>query len=126
MQGKTLTLTFHEVFGVNPLSPEIFGFIREVMIMSKLTILGVASWLIGGLLLGFQAISTLMQTGDEYVWESLSLVDILGKDSFKWIEGISYGSIQGAASYVSTMPLYLLLFALGLLFFIINFVKPKV
>ena len=94
--------------------------------MSKLTIIGVASWLIGGLLLGFQAISTLMQTGDEYVWDSLSLVDVFGKDNFKWIEGISYASIQSAASYVSTMPLYLLLFAMGVLFFLINFFKPKV
>jgi hypothetical protein len=111
---------------VIPFDPEIFEFTREVMIMSKLTMVGVASWLIGGLLLGFQAISTLMQTGDKYVWESLSLVDIFGKDSFKWIEGISYASVQSAASYVSTMPLYLLLFALGLLFFIINFIKPKV
>ena len=34
--------------------------------MSKLTIAGVASWFIAGLLLGFQAISTLMQTGDKY------------------------------------------------------------
>ena len=94
--------------------------------MSKLTVAGVASWLIAGLLLGFQAISTLMQTGDKYVWESLSLVDVFGKDNFKWIEGISYDSIQGAASYISTMPLYILLFAIGLLFFVINFVKPKV
>jgi len=94
--------------------------------MSKLTIIGVVSWLIGGLLLGFQAISTLMQTGDEYVWDSLSLVDVFGKDNFKWIEGISYASIQSAASYVSTMPLYLLLFAVGVLFFLINIFKPKV
>lgn len=94
--------------------------------MSKLTVAGVASWLIAGLLLGFQAISTLMQTEDEYVWESLSLVDIFGKDNFKWIDGISYASIQSAVSYISTMPLYLLLFAIGVLFFLINFVKPKV
>jgi hypothetical protein len=96
------------------------------MIMSKLTVIGVVSWLLAGLLLGFQAISTLMQTGDKYVWESLSLVDVFGKDSFKWIEEISYASIQSAASYLSTMPLYLLLFAIGALFFIINFIKPKV
>ena len=94
--------------------------------MSKLTIAGVASWFIAGLLLGFQAISTLMQTGDEYVWERLALVDVFGKDNFKWIEGISYASLQSAASYISTMPLYLLLFAVGFLFFFINFVKPKV
>ena len=81
---------------------------------------------IGGLLLGFNAISTLMQTGDKYVWKSLSLVDVLGKNNFKWIETISYASIKSAASYVSTMPLYLLLFAIGFLFFLINFVKPKV
>ena len=96
------------------------------MIMSKFTVAGVASWLIGGLLLGFQAISTLMQTGDKYVWEKLSLVDVFGKDYFKWIEGISYASIQSAASYISSMPLYLLLFAMGILFFIINAVKSKV
>lgn len=96
------------------------------MIMSKFTVAGVASWLIGGLLLGFQAISTLMQTGDEYVWEKLSLVDVFGKDNFKWIEGISYASIQSAASYISSMPLYLLLFAIGILFFLINAVTSKV
>lgn len=94
--------------------------------MSKLTVVGVASWLIGVVILGFQGISTLMQTGDKYVWKRLALVDIFGKDNFKWIEGISYESIQSAANYISTMPIYLLLFAIGLLFFLINFVKPKV
>lgn len=94
--------------------------------MSKLAAAGVVSWLIAGLLLGFQAISTLMQIGDTYVWERLALVDIFGKNNLKWIEGISYASIQSAADYIVTMPLYLLLFAVGFLFFVINFIKPKI
>jgi len=94
--------------------------------MSKLSAAGVVSWLIAGLLLGFQAISTLMQIGDEYVWERLALVDIFGKNNLKWIEGISYTSIQSAADYIVAMPLYLLLFAVGALFFVINFIKPKI
>lgn len=93
--------------------------------MSKLTIVGLAAWLGGGLILGFQAISSLMGTGDKMVWKSLTLVEVVGKNYFAWIETISWVIIQQAVSYIVNMPLYLLLFCVGGICFAVNAFKPK-
>lgn len=86
--------------------------------MSKFTMGGLLSFLGGLLLLGFQAISTLMDM--EGVWKSLSLVDIFDEAHFLWIDGISWGIVRASADYVVTMPLFVLLFCLGVLFFMIS------
>ena len=90
--------------------------------MSKLTILGILAWLVSGVLLGFQAISLTM--GKEDSWDNISLVDAIGETQFAWVDGITIAFIQRPIEYLVSMPLFLLLFCLGLLFFIINtFVK---
>ena len=90
--------------------------------MSKLTILGILAWLVSGVLLGFQAISLTM--GKEGSWNNISLVDAIGATQFAWVDGITIAFIQRPIEYLVSMPLFLLLFCLGLLFFIINtFVK---
>jgi len=93
--------------------------------MSKFTILGLVAWFCGGLILGFQAISSLMGTGDKTVWKSLTLVDVVGKNYFDWIETISWVTIQQAVSYIVNMPLFLLLFCIGIICFAVNAFKPK-
>jgi hypothetical protein len=86
--------------------------------MSKLTLFGLFAMLGGFLLLGFQAISTIM--GTENVWKSITLLDVFGKDQASWLDGRALGSIQTAINYIVTMPLFLLMFCVAGLLFIIN------
>jgi hypothetical protein len=94
--------------------------------MSKFTIAGLVAWLFGALILGFQSISSLMGTEDTIVWKSLALVDIIEKNYFNWIEKISWVSVQHVVTYVVNMPLYLLLFCVGIICFVINAFISKV
>ena len=57
---------------------------------------------------------------EKIVFKSLALVDIIGKGHFNWIDGISWVSIQKTVHYIVTMPLFLLLFCIGTLFFLIH------
>jgi len=93
--------------------------------MNKYTILGCLCWLGSFVLLGFQGISSLMST-DEVAWKSLNLLDAVGSNNFTWIDGISIGIVQNSVDYVVTMPLFLLLIALGVIFFILNAFLGKI
>ena len=93
--------------------------------MSKLTIAGLASWFIGGLLFGFQVLKGIIGTGGDMVWENLILLDVIGKSHFDWIAGMPDGIVHNIAQYIVTMPLYLLLFCIGILFFILNSLMSK-
>ncbi len=93
--------------------------------MSKLTIAGLVSWFIGGLLFGFQAIESLVRTGGDMDWKNMILMDVIGKSHFDWIAGMSEGIIQNFSQYIVTMPLYILLFCVGILFFILNSLVSK-
>jgi hypothetical protein len=94
--------------------------------MSKITITGFVAWFCGGLILGFQAISSLMGAEDEMVWKSLALVDVVGKNNFDWIKTLPWVILQHTVTYVVNMPLYLLLFCVGILCFLVNAFKPKI
>lgn len=90
--------------------------------MSKLTVGGLLAWLIAAVLLGFQAISAVVQQSGN--WDSMTLVDVLPEKAYMWVDSVSIAFIQRPLDVVFTMPLFLLLFAVGLLLFIINsFVK---
>ena len=90
--------------------------------MNKFTIMGLLSWGASLLLLGFQGISSLMGTEGE--WESLTLEDLLEVQYLDWIDGMKEGLLQSAADYVVTMPLFILLLAVGLVFFVVSaFIK---
>jgi hypothetical protein len=93
--------------------------------MSKLTIAGLVSWFIGGLLFGFQVLKGVVGTGGDMVWENLILLDVIGKSHFDWIAGMPDGIVHNIAQYIVTMPLYLLLFCIGILFFILNSLMSK-
>ncbi len=87
--------------------------------MSKLTIAGVISWLGALLLLGFQAISTVMKTEGKG-WDNVSITDMVTADNLTWVNDISWALLHQTVHYLVTMPLFLLLFCIGLLLFIIN------
>ena len=88
--------------------------------MSKFTIAALVSWFIGGLIIAFQAIGGLVKTGGDMVWKNLTLIDAIGKNYFIWVDGMSEGTIQGVVQYILSMPLYLLLFCVGILFFLLG------
>jgi hypothetical protein len=86
--------------------------------MNKATLLGLVCWIGSLLLLLFQSVSSVMGEGEH--WENLALVDLLPASAFEWIDTISTGFLYDAADYLVTMPLFILLFAIGIIFFIIN------
>ncbi len=91
--------------------------------MSKLTIIGVISWLGALILLGFQGISTIMKTEGKG-WDNLSITDMATPENMEWVNDISWTLLHQGVDYIVTMPLFLLLFCIGLFFFIVNaFVK---
>ena len=86
--------------------------------MSKFTLAGIVSWLGGLLLLGFQSISSLMSVEEK--WKQLNIVDVVDPQYLSWMDDISSEMIAKAVDYVVNMPLFVLFFCLGTLFFIIN------
>jgi hypothetical protein len=87
--------------------------------MTKYTLIGVLSCVGGGLLIGFQMLSSIM--GPKAVWQSLSLVDIVGEQYFEWVGNSSFGGLERIAEYIVTMPLFVLLFCIGGLFFVLDY-----
>jgi hypothetical protein len=94
-------------------------------IMSKFKIAGLVSWFSSGLLLGFQALEAFIKSGGNMVWKKVTLMDVVGKGRLDWIEDISPGSLHFIVQYIVTMELYLLLFFVGILFFIANSLTTK-
>ena len=60
---------------------------------------------------------------DDAKWESLSLEELVGTQHFLWVGTIDWYPIYKAIDYIITMPLFLLLFILGVSFFVINAFK---
>lgn len=91
--------------------------------MNKFTIVGLCSWLVSLVIVGFQAITSLMQEGGggdwgapPGGWSELALVDLIGDDRLYWATNYDW------LVYIFTMPLYILLFIVGLLFIIMGMV----
>ena len=80
--------------------------------MSKYYLLGGLLCISGLVVVGFQAISSMMNPG-EIVWKSLNIASIVDVEHLKWIDSISWYSIQKIIKYIVTMPLYILLLCLG-------------
>lgn len=91
--------------------------------MNKYTLIGVLSCLGGGVLIGFQAISSAM--GTKGVWRNLSLVDIVGKPYSEWMGNSSLGGAERIAETIVTMPLFVLLFCIGGLFFVLDYLLGR-
>jgi hypothetical protein len=66
-----------------------------------------------------------MGTEETMVFKNLSLVSVIGQDHFDWINSLSWVSVQKAASYIVTMPLFLLLFCMGIFFFLLHMFLSK-
>ncbi len=86
--------------------------------MSKWNILGGLCLAVSAVLLLFQVIGQMVK--EDYNWKMMSIVDVVEKKYLNWIDGISVDLGRQAAEYIINMPLYLLLFALGILFFLFS------
>jgi hypothetical protein len=93
--------------------------------MSKLTIAGLLSWSASGLLFGYQALAGFVKSGGTIIWKNITLVDVIGKSRLDWINGMSPGSLHLILRYVVTQQLYILLFFIGIFFFIISRLTSK-
>lgn len=93
--------------------------------MTKLTIAGLVSWFIGGLLFGFQALEAVVRSQGDLAWKNLTLMDVINKNHFDWIAGMPEGIAHITLQYIVTMPLYILLFCIGTLLFILNAFMSK-
>ncbi|MDJ0668359.1 MAG: hypothetical protein QNJ61_13800 [Desulfobacterales bacterium] len=82
--------------------------------MNKYTMVGLLTWLVGIVILGFQSLGAFME--QEVSWKNMNLVDLLGPDAFNWALG--YGWLYP----VFETPVYILCFALGLIFIIMGVV----
>jgi hypothetical protein len=87
--------------------------------MNKFTLIGLILLLVGGCILGFQAISSMMTVG-EITWKTMNLVDVTSPQILEWVNGISIQLIQKGLKYIVTMPLYMLSFVMGVVMLIIG------
>lgn len=103
---------------------------RKVYTMSKLTFAGLVSCFFSALLFGYQALQAFMKSGinasGEMVWKNLTLINVIDKSHFSWVNGMSEGAVHNSVQYVIAMPLYLLLFCVGILLFILGRLTSKV
>jgi hypothetical protein len=86
--------------------------------MSKWNILGGLCWATSAVLLLFQVIGKMMK--EDYNWEMMSIVDVVDNKYLNWVNGIGVDLGRQAAEYIVNMPLYILLFAVGILFFLFS------
>jgi len=88
-------------------------------IMTKYGFFGVLACLGGGVLIGFQAVSSVM--GAKGGWQSITLMDIMGGKFFEWLANTSLGGAEKFAETIAAMPLYVLLFCIGVLLFALEY-----
>jgi len=91
--------------------------------MNKFTVVGLCAWLVSLVIVGFQAITSLMEEGGggdwgapPGGWSELAIVDLVGDERLYW--AVDYDWLV----YVFTMPLYILLFVVGLLLIVMGMV----
>ncbi len=86
--------------------------------MRGLVWLGSFLWLGSLLLLLFQGISAFIR--ENYNWKQLALKDVVDAQYLEWVQAIPWTMVHTAADYIVSMPLYILMFATGLICYIIS------
>jgi hypothetical protein len=77
--------------------------------MPKLSTIGIILLALGLVIFAYQGISAFlgMGTTDEFVYENVSFVDILGEGFFGWVDGISSPSVRSTAETLINAPIAL-------------------
>ena len=85
--------------------------------MNKLSFIGIISCAGSFIVYLFQAITAAMDT--KTGWKDTTLVNAFNSN-FDWIDSIPWFPLQSGLDYLTTMPLYLLLLIIGIIFLIIG------
>lgn len=89
--------------------------------MNKFTLSGLLAWIVSGVLVGFQAIANLMKADVDVSsdWKNIDLFDLIGRTNLSWAMDWDW------VVYVLDLPLFILLFAVGLLLIVMGMVFWK-
>ncbi len=89
---------------------------------STFSTIGIILLVLGLVIFGYQGLSAFLGMGvsDEFVYENISFVDILGEESISWIDGISSPSIRSIAETLVYAPLAVWMLGGALLCFLIH------
>ena len=91
--------------------------------MTKFSLMGIILCVAAGVLLGFQTLSALM--GTDGGWKSMKLVTVFDQKHFAWIDKTSFFGLERVPEYIVNMPLFMLLFCIGVLFFVLEYFFGK-
>ena len=92
--------------------------------MRKISLTWILSFLAGSVLLVFQTVSSLTRTEGD-TWERLSLMDIIDETYLSSLLSISWLGIGNIFEYIFTMSLFVLLFGIGVIFFVWDMIFGK-
>lgn len=79
--------------------------------MSRLAIAGVLLCLLGCVVLGFQAIASVM--GPKAVYKNTLVIDLVAPSFIDEMDAVSWHGYQDAADYVLAIPIYIICFVAG-------------
>ena len=90
--------------------------------MSLFSLLGIILLVLGLVIFGYQGLSAFLDMGqsDEFVYENIRFVEILGEGFSSWIESISSPTIQSIAETLVYAPLAVWMLGGALLCFMIH------
>jgi hypothetical protein len=90
--------------------------------MSTFSKIGIFLLVLGLVIFAYQGISAFlgMGTSDDFVYENISFVDILGEATFSWTDSISSPSIRSAAETLVNAPIALWMLGGALFCFLIH------
>jgi hypothetical protein len=95
--------------------------------MSIFSAIGIIFLVAAFILFGYQGLSAFLEMGssDKFVYENISIVDILDEKYYSWIYSISSVSIQGIAETFINAPLALWLLCIAVFFLLIQAFKGE-
>jgi len=87
--------------------------------MTKYTLIGILSCIGGGVLIGFQMLSSVMRS--KSFSKSLSLVDLIGEQFVEWVGSLPVSGLERTVETIVNLPLFVILFCVGGLFFVLDY-----
>jgi len=93
--------------------------------MSIFSAIGIILLAAAFILFGYQGLSAFLEMGssDKFVYDNISIADILDEKYYSWIHDIPYVAIQGIAETIVNAPLALWLLCGAVFFLLIHAFK---
>ena len=91
--------------------------------MTKFSFLGVLAFIGGGVLIGFQIITSMI--GKEGRYATLKLTDVLDEKYFTWVGNTSFYGLEAVPEFIVGLPVFVLLFGLGVVFYLLHYLFGK-